>query len=74
MTPEEIELMREEQKKESKNGFSRFGWLAIVEKLARGDITKFEEVTNQNYIACLNLLSFWKEREAIQNRINKQIK
>lgn len=71
MSEEEIKLMKEETKKEQKNGFARWGWFGIIEKLSGSDVTKFDEVTNQNFILCLNLLSYWKERDAIQNKINK---
>ena len=32
----------------------------MIEKLAHGDITKFEEIGNQNLIGCLNLLAYWQ--------------
>ncbi len=63
--------MKQEKQKEKKKGFERWGWFGIIEKLAQGDVTKFDEVTNQNFILCLNLLSYWKERDAIQQSINK---
>jgi hypothetical protein len=71
MTEEEIELMKQEQQKEKKNGFARWGWFGIVDKLAGSDVTKYKEVEKQNFIMCLNALSYWKERDAIQKTINK---
>lgn len=49
----------------------KWSWFSIIEKLANGDITKFGEVTETNYIACLNLLSYWKEKEDIQKEIER---
>lgn len=46
-------------------------WFGIIEKLALGDITKFEEVYKQNYISALNLLMYWKEKEIIENKRKK---
>lgn len=60
--------MNQEAELNAKIGFGRWSWFAFIEKLAKGDITKFEEVTNQNFITCLNLLSYWKERD---NEIKK---
>lgn len=51
----------------------RWKWYSIVEKLAQGDILKFPEIYKQNYISCLNLLSFWHERDSyIRNMERKQ--
>jgi len=40
-------------------------------KIAGGDGTKFEEASKLNFIFCLNLLSFWKEKDEIEQQINK---
>lgn len=32
----------------------------MVDKLSKQDITKHEDVYNQNYINALNILSYWK--------------
>jgi hypothetical protein len=58
--------------KEMDNSFGRWGWFALVEKLAKGDITKFEDIYKENWIAALNLLSYWKEKETYQARLQKQ--
>lgn len=42
---------------------TRWNWFMMIEKLAMGDITKFKDVYKQNFISCLNLLSFWKEKD-----------
>tara|TARA_R110000868_G_scaffold291179_1_gene551572 strand:+ start:208 stop:447 length:240 start_codon:yes stop_codon:yes gene_type:complete len=62
MTEEEIAQMKADLKKES-DGFNRWNWFALLEKLSHGDVTKFDEVSNQNFILCLNLLSYWMEKE-----------
>jgi len=43
-------------------------------KIAGDDGTKFEEASKLNFIFCLNLLSYWKERDELELQINKQIK
>lgn len=62
MTEEEIRQMKEELKKQNQE-FGRWSWFAVLEKLAKGDVTKFDEVSNMNFILCLNLLSYWMERD-----------
>lgn len=57
---------------EKKSGFSRWDWFAVIEKLAGGDITKFEAVENQYFILALNLLSYQKERDEQQKKMNKK--
>lgn len=51
---------------------NNFKWLALVDKLAGGDITKFDNIFSQNYISCLNLLSYWKERDDYVNRMERR--
>lgn len=36
-------------------------WLTIVDKLAKGDITKHDKVYDLNYIHALNMLGHWKQ-------------
>ena len=64
--------MKEEQEQEQKTGFGRWNWFGMIEKLAKGDITKFDEIYKQNFILCLNLLSFWSERDKMQAKLEKQ--
>ena len=75
MTEEEIALMKADMRKEQ-DGFGRWMWLGCLEKLAQGDITKFDAVSNQNFIACLNLLSYWLEKDKriakIQEQLNRE--
>lgn len=69
MTDEEIAKMNYENEQYAKSGFGRWSWFAMIEKLANKDITKFDEVCEQNFITCLNLLSFWKEQQQEIKRI-----
>jgi hypothetical protein len=63
MTPQEIQLYKESIEQEKLYGFSRWGTFGWIEKLANGDITKFKAVKKQNFIECLELLAYWKERD-----------
>ncbi len=36
-------------------------WLMMVDKLAKGDITKHSAVYDLNYIHSLNMLGHWKQ-------------
>lgn len=71
MTEEEIAQMKEELKKQSES-FGRWTWFALLEKLAKGDITKFEEVSNQNFILSLNLLSYWMEKDKKTSQMQEE--
>jgi hypothetical protein len=49
-------------------------WIGMVDRLTNGDITKHDEVYQRNYIECLNLLSYWYERDKYfeqQNEVRK---
>lgn len=50
----------------------RWQWFSIIERLACGDITKFEEVYKVPYITALNTLSFWHEKEQYQERLRRR--
>tara|TARA_R110002050_G_scaffold51356_3_gene118116 strand:+ start:99 stop:356 length:258 start_codon:yes stop_codon:yes gene_type:complete len=50
----------------------RWKWFSIIERLANGDITKFNEVYKITYITALNTLSYWKERDEYQERLRKR--
>lgn len=52
----------------------RWKWLSMVDRLSGGDITKLDLVYERNYIECLNLLSFWYERDRYIEEINKKRK
>lgn len=67
-----IEEEEEESSVETPEFSGRWKWFSIIERLSSGDITKFEEVYKQTYISCLNLLSYWKEKEDYQERIRRR--
>tara|TARA_R110000824_G_scaffold93894_2_gene226986 strand:+ start:781 stop:1044 length:264 start_codon:yes stop_codon:yes gene_type:complete len=50
----------------------RWKWFSIIERLAKGDVTKFEKVYAITYITALNTLSYWKERDDYQERLQKR--
>ena len=50
----------------------RWKWFSIIERLAKGDITKFEAVYDVTYISALNTLSYWHERDQYQERLRKR--
>jgi len=49
----------------------RWTWLAMIDKLSNGDITKHNEIYDKNWIECLNLLSYYNERDKYMEKINK---
>lgn len=49
---------------------SKWGWISMVDRLSNADITKHEEIYSLNYIQCLNLLSYWKEKDDYMNEMN----
>jgi hypothetical protein len=52
----------------------RWGWMSMVDRLSNSDITKHDLVYDRNYIECLNLLSYWKEKDEYMEEMNKQRK
>lgn len=66
--------MEIEKKTEKESSFTRWDWFAIFEILSQGDITKFEAVGKMNFILCLNLLSYWKEKQEKDEQVLKQIR
>tara|TARA_R110002049_G_scaffold52080_1_gene146306 strand:- start:50 stop:304 length:255 start_codon:yes stop_codon:yes gene_type:complete len=50
----------------------RWKWFSIIERLAKGDVTKFNDVYKITYITALNTLSYWHERDEYQNRLQKR--
>lgn len=49
-----------------------FAWHSMFNRLAKDDITKFEEVEQINYITALNQLSLWYYQAKIQEWHHKQ--
>lgn len=46
-------------------------WIAMVDRLANGDITKHDQIYKTNYIECLNLLAYYYHRDKYIERINR---
>jgi hypothetical protein len=49
----------------------KYRWIAFMDRLADGDITRHEEVYRCGYIETLNLLSYWKIRDDAERMANK---
>jgi hypothetical protein len=49
---------------------SKWGWVSMVDRLSNGDITKHEQIYELNYIECLNVLAYWKEKDDYMNEMN----
>jgi hypothetical protein len=48
-------------------------WIAMVDRLSGGDITKHNQIYETNYIECLNLLSYWHHRDRHVEQMNRAI-
>lgn len=48
----------------------RWSWLSMVDRLSDGDITKHDAIYERNYIECLNLLSYWHEKDKYMEQMN----
>ena len=66
--------MRNDNEDYNKRGFGRWSWFQMIDTLAEGDITKFDQVTDLNFILCLNKLSYNKEKAAEDKRIADSLK
>ena len=66
----------EEQDLSSQGGFGqKWGWYSSIYGLAKGDITKFDQVTKEPIFKCLTYLTFEKEKNQLEsNMIKKQMK
>jgi hypothetical protein len=51
---------------------SKWGFLAMIDRLAQGDITKHEEIYEMNYIYCLNLLGMYHDKDSYVSAMNKR--
>lgn len=51
---------------------NKWSWLSMVDRLSNNDITKHDLVYERNYIECLNLLSYWHEKDQYMEEMNKQ--
>jgi hypothetical protein len=48
--------------------------MAMIERLAGGDITKFDAVFKTNWIMSLDLMAYWKERDKYHAAIERRQK
>jgi hypothetical protein len=44
----------------------------MVDRLANGDVTKHDGIYKMNYIECLNIMSFWHQRDKYQEQLRKE--
>jgi len=57
--------------KESKASMDdRWGWVSMMDRLSNGDITKHDAIYERNYIECLNILSYWHEKDRYMEQMN----
>ena len=59
------------------NQSHKYRWIAFMDRLSGGDITKHDDVYARNYIETLNLLSWWRikdeaERSAMRAQQNSR--
>ena len=53
----------------------QWGWYQSIYALAKGDVTKFDEVTRMGLLKCLTYLTFEKQKNEIEQRqLNKYLK
>jgi len=50
----------------------KWGFLAMIDRLANGDITKHEIIYEMNYIECLNLLGYYHDKDKFIEAVNKR--
>ncbi len=50
----------------------KWSWYIILRELAKGDLTRFEEMTKLNLILVLNDLSFQKETNNLKQEIARK--
>jgi len=51
----------------------RYAWISMIERLAQGDITKFEDVYQMSVEESYYLLEYWKVRDEWTDECNKII-
>jgi hypothetical protein len=50
----------------------KWGWYSMIDRLSNSDVTKHDLVYERNYIECLNILSYWHEKDQYMEEMNKQ--
>ena len=53
------------------NGDHKYRWIAFMDRLSNGDITKHKQVYGINYIECLTLMAYWHHRDKYIENINR---
>lgn len=51
----------------------RYAWISMIERLAQGDITKFDDVYQMSVEESYYLLEYWKVRDEWTDECNKII-
>lgn len=51
---------------------NKWAYIAMIDKLSNGDITKHNEVYELNFIYCLNNLGYMRDRDEYINEMNKR--
>jgi hypothetical protein len=46
----------------------------MIDRLSGSDITKHDLVYERNWIECLNLISYWQERDFVIEEHNKKLR
>lgn len=46
----------------------------MIDRLSGSDITKHDLVYDRNWMECLNLLSYWHERDFVIEEHNKKLR
>ena len=49
---------------------NRWGWVSMIDRLSNGDIPKHDDIYDRKYIECLNLLSYWHEKDKYMEQLN----
>jgi hypothetical protein len=52
----------------------KWKWVAMIDRLSGSDITKHDLVYDRNWIECLNLISYWHERDFVIEEHNKKLR
>ena len=56
----------------SANFGAKWGWYQSIYAIAKGDVTKFNEITKLPIAQCLTWLEFEKEKNELENKMIKQ--
>jgi hypothetical protein len=51
----------------------QFTWLSLVDTLASGDVTKYEQVYDVSYELCLSKLSYDHAKDKYTREVNRRI-